>query len=80
MIQLKEAIDKIKVLKPDHKVIGLSETEDIFIVLLDTDDEGYETVNKKTGELGFLWFWEYGQLSIEGKIRDLDDALLEKAS
>ena len=67
-----EAIQIAELTKKPCKAIGLGETDELFIVVLDNDDEGYETVNKNTKEVGFMWMWEFGHLVAEGKAKKLD--------
>lgn len=71
MVGVKEAIGIVESKNPKNKVIGVSETEDMYILVLDNDNEGYETVNKNTGENSFIWVWEYMELSKAGKTKNL---------
>lgn len=72
MVTPKEAIDRIENTKSKDKVLYIGETDEVYLLSLDNDDEGCETVNKQTGELGFMWIWEYLDLAENGKVKDLD--------
>lgn len=69
MIQLKEAIDLIEKQKQPYIVKAAAETDELYILSLNNGSEGYETVNKSTGETGFMWIWEYMDLAQEGKAK-----------
>ena len=71
-MSISEAIQIVESEMSPHKVIGLGETDEQFILGLDNDNEGYETVDKKTGERGFMWVWDFIDLFDEGKAKILN--------
>lgn len=72
MITLKEAINLVKKNNSNKEIIGISETDDAYIIAIDDGKEGYESVNKNTGEESFIWIWEYGELVLDNKVTVLD--------
>ncbi len=84
---IEDAITIVRKHNQKDKVTWTGETEDMYMILLDNDDDGYETVNKKSGALGFLWMWEAMELNSKGDIwniavpgRDQNEKLLYEES
>ena len=72
MLTEKDACKLIESKHQPYKVAWMGETEEIFILSLDNDDEGYETVDKRTGETGFMWVWDFADLVDNGKVKGLN--------
>ena len=68
MISLTEAI---KIIQASEEITYLGETDDTYLIVLNNDDEGCETVNKTTGERGFMWTWDFIDLKKANLIRDI---------
>lgn len=76
-----QAIEAVK--KVDSKkepVIGIAETNDMFILALDNDDEAYKTVNKNTGDIGSIWIWDYMDLTDRKDFKKLNIDEVRRAS
>ena len=71
MITLDEAKRIMKELHPEDSVVRVCETPDMYVLGLSNDDEGYDTIHKLTGEIGFIWYWEFADLYDSGWICDL---------
>ena len=71
MITLDDAKNKIQK-EHSEKVVRICESPDLYIFGLDNGDEGYQTINKKTGEIGFMWIWEFAELYMDNKIKELE--------
>jgi len=71
MLTLEEAIKIIESEKNNRKVIHSGESDDKFVFLLSDNngDESYDTVDKKTGEIGWMWFWDFGILVTDKKAK-----------
>lgn len=69
MLSIDEAIKKVETSNKGNKVLRAGETEDEWVFLLDNDEEAYAIVNKNTGELGSMWFWDFGYLVTNGKAK-----------
>lgn len=71
MITLEEAKNKIQKEHPEE-IVRVCESLELYIFGLNNGDEGYQTVNKKTGETGFMWIWEFGELYMDNKIKEYE--------
>lgn len=72
MLTVKDACNLIESNHKPYKVVWLGETEELFILSLNNDDEGYETVDKHTGKTGFMWIWDFADLVDDGKVKERD--------
>lgn len=72
MLTIDEAIRSVESNNKPNQAIGAAETDELFIIALDNDEEAYKTVDKESGAIGDIWIWDYIDLNDEGKIKVLD--------
>ena len=51
------------------RVTAVGETEDLWVLYLDNDDESYVTYNKNTGKQGEMWIADFIDLIEKGKTK-----------
>lgn len=73
MLTAKEAFDIFNKANPNKTICSMAEVDSMYIICpVGNDNNGYDTVDKITGEIGFIWVWDYADYVLEDKVKEID--------
>lgn len=67
----REAYDIYMKEKPKKVVLGITETDSEFVFVTEDSGDGFNCVDKGTGQIRTVWFFELAEKVDAGNVKDL---------